>query len=254
MKIILFGYGKMGKAIEQIAIERGHTIIGRINKANRNEAEVAFLRQGDVVIEFSNPESAVANYRLCFAAGIPVVSGTTGWIAEQTSVEQACLTANSGFFYASNFSVGVFIFSKINQLLAKLMDKQPNYDVAVAETHHTQKLDAPSGTAITLANQIIAELDRKNGWNCVDLSKNSSAILLENENNTPKSDEITIFAARIDPAPGTHSIAYRSEIDSIEITHTAHSRKGFALGAVLAAEFIQGKQGVFGMNDLMQIR
>ena len=247
MKIILFGYGKMGKAIEQIALERGHEIVGRIDKDNKKDATISFLQQADVVIEFSNPEAAVDNYRLCFAAGVSVVSGTTGWLAEQTAIENECKATNSGFFYASNFSVGVFIFSKINQLLAKLMNKQPNYEVAVTEIHHTQKLDAPSGTAITLANQIIAELDRKTDWNCIDLSKNQDFLVEKDENQA----NITIFAERIDPAPGTHTINYDSEIDSIAITHTAHSRKGFALGAVLAAEFMQGKKGVFGMNDMM---
>ncbi len=250
MQILLLGYGKMGKAIEEIAMQRGHNIVGRIGAKNRNELTTALLQQADVVIEFSNPEAAVGNYRLCFAAGATVVSGTTGWLAAQTKIESECKATNSGFFYASNFSVGVFIFGKINQFLAKLMNKQPNYEVNVTEIHHTQKLDAPSGTAITLTNQIIAELDRKAAWNCVDLSKNPE-ISTKNQEIRGKNQEITIFAERIDPAPGTHTISYSSEIDNIEITHTAHSRKGFALGAVLAAEFMHGKKGIFNMEDLV---
>ncbi len=250
MQIILFGYGKMGKAIAEIAEQRGHQIIGRISKKNSDELTTSLLQQADVVIEFSNPEAAVENYHRCFAAGASVVSGTTGWLDAQATIEAECIATNSGFFYASNFSVGVFIFAKINQLLAKLMNQQTNYEVEVTEIHHTQKLDAPSGTAISLTNQIIDELDRKTAWNCIDLSKKTS----ENSdlNREINSNQITIFAERTDPAPGTHTIHYKSEIDSIEITHTAHSRKGFALGAVLAAEFMQRKKGVFSMNDLMQ--
>ena len=247
MKIILLGYGKMGKAIEKIALERKHSITARIDADNRDSLNIAFLQQADVIIEFSTPETAVENYRLCFAAQVPVVSGTTGWTAQQDTVSAACIAADSGFFYASNFSIGVFVFSKINTLLAKLMNKLPDYAVSVLETHHTQKVDAPSGTAITLTNQIIAELDRKTDWKSIELGKPDAEDLKKQLQKT----DIPIFAARIDPAPGTHTINYDSRIDSISLTHTAHSREGFALGAVLAAEFMVGKKGVFGMNDLM---
>lgn len=247
MKIILLGYGKMGKAIEKIALERKHSIIGKVDASNRETINTAFLQQADVIIEFSTPESAVENYRLCFAAQVPLVSGTTGWTAQQEAIAAECIAADSGFFHASNFSIGVFVFGKINTLLAKLMNKLPGYSVSVTETHHTQKVDAPSGTAITLTHQIIAELDRKTAWKTIEIGKPDAEAAEKQVQHT----DIPIFAARIDPAPGTHTINYDSATDSISLTHTAHSREGFALGAVLAAEFMVDKKGVFSLNDLM---
>ncbi len=239
MKIALIGYGKMGKAIEEIAIQRGHEVIIRIGTANRHEMTKENLQRADAIIEFTRPEAARENVYDCLDAGVPTVCGTTGWNDGLAGAKLKALEHKTAFLWASNFSVGVNIFFEVNKLLASLMNTQPDYEISIEETHHTQKKDAPSGTAITLAEQIIDNIDRKEHW-----AKEST--------NDPK--QFPIIAHRIDNIPGTHKITYHSPIDDIEIIHTAHNRQGFALGAVLAAEFIAGKKGVFEMKDVLGIR
>lgn len=239
MKIALIGYGKMGKAIEEIATQRGHEITMRIGTANKDEMTRENLRMADAIIEFTGPEAAKENVLLCLEAGVPVVCGTTGWNDELATAKLSATENETAFLWASNFSVGVNIFFEVNKLLASLMNNQEEYEISIEETHHTQKKDAPSGTAITLAEQILENIQRKKHW-----AKES----------TNSSDEFPIVAHRIDNIPGTHKITYHSAIDNIEITHTAHNRQGFALGAVLAAEFISGKQGIFTMKDVLGIR
>lgn len=237
MKIALLGYGKMGKAIEEIAIARGHDIVCKVGIENLEDRTPQNVKKADVVIEFTGPESAFENIRLCIDSGVPVVCGSTGWLARFSEIKKYCEEKRGGFLYASNFSVGVNLFFALNRKLAQLMKGYPDYEVQLTEIHHTQKLDAPSGTAITLAEQIIQELPRKGRWI-----------------NEPSSDpgDLVIISQREDPAPGTHSITYRSAIDEISIIHTAHSRTGFATGAVVAAEFLNNKRkGIFGMDDVL---
>ncbi len=236
MNIALIGYGKMGKAIEEIAIAKGHTIVLKIDINNQEDCNITNLQKADVAIEFTSPHSAVKNLKTCFAANVPVVCGSTGWLQQWDEVNTACISANGSLVYASNYSIGVNIFFELNTYLAKLMNKYSDYTIGLEEIHHTEKKDAPSGTAITLAEQIIANNHLKNSW--------------INE-ETKNANELTIISKRIDPAPGTHSITYSSTIDDICITHTAHNRKGFAGGAVLAAEFIVNKKGVFSMKDVL---
>jgi 4-hydroxy-tetrahydrodipicolinate reductase len=233
MKIALFGYGKMGKVIEQIAIQRGHDIILKIDKGDSDFD----LSEVDVAIDFSVPEAAVQNITKAFEQQTPIISGTTGWLKDFEQVKALCKAKNGAFIYASNFSLGVNIFFELNKTLAKLMKSQSQYQVSMEETHHTQKQDAPSGTAITLAKAIIEEkgLDQ---WT-----------LGASEN--PK--QLGIEAKRIEKVPGTHQVVYNSEVDRIEIIHTAHNRQGFGLGAVVAAEWILGKQGIFSMKDVLNI-
>ncbi|HCY41527.1 MAG TPA: 4-hydroxy-tetrahydrodipicolinate reductase [Prolixibacteraceae bacterium] len=238
MKIALIGYGKMGKEIEKIALERGHEIVLKIDISNPEDLTIQNLQKADAAIEFTIPTLAVSNYQLCFEAGIPVVSGTTGWLDRKEEVFEECKKLNGTFFYASNFSLGVNIFFAANKKLAALMANRDEYKVGMTEIHHTQKLDAPSGTAITLAEGIIDEIPAKIKW-----------VNHETEN----SDEVGILSERVGEVPGTHIIKYDSEVDYIEITHCAKSRKGFAFGAVLAAEFSYGKKGVLTMNDLLNI-
>ncbi len=239
MNIALIGYGKMGKAIEEQAIKRGHNIVLRITSATRHELDKEHLAGVDVAIEFTQPEVAKENVIACLQAGVRVVCGTTGWNEELPEVLAKVNETNLAFLHASNFSVGVNIFFEVNKLLATMMNGQPEYGVSIEETHHTQKKDAPSGTAITLAEQILERLDRKKTWAL----------------NFVNSHEILpIMAHRIENVPGTHSIKYSSEIDDIEIIHTAHSRAGFAFGAVLAAEYVNGKQGVFSMKDVLGLK
>jgi 4-hydroxy-tetrahydrodipicolinate reductase len=233
MKIALLGYGKMGKAIEKIALTKGHKIIARFNKSG---IDVALLRQADVAIEFSKPEVAVQNLLTCFENGVSVVCGTTGWLDEKQTVLDAMDKKKVAFLYASNFSVGVNLFFSINKYLAQMMNEHPQYNVSMEEIHHTAKLDAPSGTAITIANDILKNIQRKKQW----INKHSD-----------NQEDISLISIREDPAPGTHSVTYDSAIDSIEIKHTAHSREGFASGAVMAAEWIFGKKGIFSMNDVL---
>jgi len=238
MKIALIGYGKMGKAIEEIARQRGHSVEAAISRANLHEFTADNLSKADMAIEFTGPHSAYENVKKCLEAGIPVVCGSTGWTEKIEEIKQLATDKNCGFIYASNFSVGVNVFFEVNKRLAALMAPHEDYDVILEETHHTQKKDAPSGTAITLAEQILAVNKRKQRW--------------VNEISDVPGD-LEIISHRIDPAPGTHSIKYSSPIDTIEIIHTAHSRKGFAAGAVLAAEFLQGRSGYFTMKDVLQL-
>jgi 4-hydroxy-tetrahydrodipicolinate reductase len=236
MKIALIGYGKMGKAIEEIAVAKNHEIVLKIDMDNQHDFVAENLSKADVAIEFTGPHSAVENLKKLFDAGIPVVSGSTGWLEKWEEVKDYCESGNGGFIYASNFSIGVNLFFELNTYLAKLMSNHSNYNVSLEETHHTQKKDAPSGTAITLAEQVLQHITSKKQW-----------VNVESENK----GDIVITSKRIDPAPGTHSIKYHSDIDDIEITHTAHSRKGFAGGAVAAAEFISGKKGIYTMKDVL---
>ena len=235
MKIAILGYGKMGKVIEEIALQRGHSIDLKVNQTNL-DFDLELLSDCDVAIEFSAPESAVKNINKCFEANVPVVVGTTGWYAEFNAVQERCISENKGLLYATNFSVGVNVFYEINKKLAALMDVNSQYDVKVKETHHLQKLDAPSGTAISIAEGIIDNLDRKDSWK-------NDLIVFENE--------LAIESIRTEDVPGTHVVKYESDIDFVEIKHEAKNRNGFAFGAVLAAEYIRGKKGVFTMKDVL---
>jgi 4-hydroxy-tetrahydrodipicolinate reductase len=236
MKIALIGYGKMGRAIEEIAVQRGHSIVLKTSIDNLEDNTVENIRRADLAIEFTGPDSAYENILLCLRAGVPVVSGSTGWLDKYEEIKQYCLKEDKTFLYASNFSVGVNIFFEVNKRLAELMAPHAGYDVQITETHHTEKRDAPSGTAISLAGQILEKIHRKKNW----VNHNSDNL-----------EELAILSRRIDPAPGTHEVRYHSTIDDIEITHTAHNRKGFATGAVLAAEYIRDKKGVFQMKDVL---
>ncbi len=238
MNILILGYGKMGKIIGEIAESRGHSLAAKINIDNRHELDGLDASTIDVAIEFSQPEAAVENISWAMERGIPVVSGTTGWLSRKAEIEKLTADQNGAFFYASNYSIGVNIFFKVNEFLAKLMNETTGYRASLEEIHHTEKKDAPSGTAITLAEGILRNTDKLSEWYLVGQSAG-------NEQSLP------ITAKRIDPAPGTHIIRYSSEIDEIEITHTAHSRQGFALGAVLVAEWIQGRKGVLSMDDFL---
>ncbi|NHM02990.1 4-hydroxy-tetrahydrodipicolinate reductase [Flavobacterium difficile] len=232
MKIALLGYGKMGKAIEKIALERGHEIVLRKRSVDNFDG----LLDADVAIEFSVPSSAINHISECLNHTIPVISGTTGWLENYEDMVKLCQDKSGSFIYASNFSLGVNIFFELNEYLAKMMKNLSDYKVSMEEIHHTQKLDAPSGTAISLAEGIIKNTAYTN-W------------ILEN----PSEKEIHINAKRIENIPGTHSVYYDSKVDQIEIKHTAHSREGFALGSVIAAEWIQGKKGIFTMKDVLGI-
>ncbi|BDD04316.1 4-hydroxy-tetrahydrodipicolinate reductase [Aureibacter tunicatorum] len=236
MKILLLGYGKMGKNIEAIALDRGHEVVGKINEENIDDLNNFNGDNVDVAIEFSRPEAAFENCLYCADNNIPVVSGTTGWLDRKEEIETKVQNNNGAFFYASNYSVGVNIFFKVNSFLARLMNKHPEYNVKLDEIHHTEKLDAPSGTAITLAEGVLDEVDRKESWVNSD---------------TEKVEELEIESFREPGVPGTHSVYYSSSIDEIEIKHTAHSRQGFALGAVLVAEWILDKKGVLSMDNFM---
>lgn len=238
MNIALLGYGKMGQAVEAIAIQRGHNIVCKVSIENLEDRSIANIRKADAVIEFTGPDSAFDNIKLCIDAGVPVVSGSTGWLDRFDEIKQYVAAKGGALLYASNFSIGVNIFFALNEKLAELMAGHPEYAVDMKEIHHTQKLDAPSGTAITLAGQIIEKLSYKKRW-----------VNQASENK----EELPIISERRDPAPGTHSIRYHSAIDDIEITHTAHNRMGFASGAALAAEFIRGKKGIFTMNEVLGI-
>ena len=244
MKIALLGYGKMGKIIEKIATDRKHEIVLKIDHDNLHELTAENLKKADVAIEFTMPGSVLGNIAKCFEAGTPVVVGTTGWYDELENIKQQCEENNSTLLYATNFSVGVNIFFKINKMLAKLMNNYPYYDVQVEEIHHTQKLDSPSGTAITIAEGIIENIDAKKDW---------LNVLTTDDNKTEgniSQNELLIESLRIDSVPGTHTVIYDSEVDSIEFKHTAHNRNGFALGAVLAAEWLQDKKGFHSVQDM----
>ncbi len=235
MRIALLGYGKMGKVIEKIAISRGHDIILTIDNTNEWKEKSNLLNTTDIAIDFSTPNNILDNINQCFKRNIPLVVGTTGWYSEIDNLKKKFDIDNNSFLWASNFSIGVNIFFKINQELAKLMNKYNNYNVSIEEIHHKAKLDAPSGTAISLANDIINNIDRKKDW------------ILENSKDP---NSINITSKRIDPVPGTHRIKYESEIDNIEIIHTAKSRDGFAMGAVIAAEWLVNKKGWYEFKDV----
>lgn len=237
MNVGLVGYGKMGQAIEKILLSKGHTISKIINIDNADEINEITPSNTDVVIEFTAPESALNNIKSVLGNKVPVVSGSTGWLEHYNDVVNFCQAQDTGFFYASNYSLGVNIFFKLNEHLAKMMNGQ-GYKSSMVEIHHTHKLDAPSGTAITLAEGLIANSDDKKSW--------------VNE-KTQNPEELEIISERVDPAPGTHEVTYDSVVDTIKISHIAHSREGFAQGAVLAAEFLAGKKGVFSMDDLLKL-
>ena len=238
MKIALIGYGKMGRAIEEIAVNRGHEIVLKIDEYNLSDFNKKNTEAANVAIEFTGPHGAYDNVRKALEFDIPLVCGSTGWLQKLDEIKKLCTDRNGSFIYASNFSVGVNIFFEINKKLAALMILQKDYEVQVTEVHHTQKKDAPSGTAITIAEQILENLQRKKTW----VNHISDNI-----------EDLEIISERIDPAPGIHKVKYSSAVDDIEIVHTAHSRQGFALGAVLAAEFIQDKKGIFNMKDVLSL-
>lgn len=242
MDIALIGYGKMGRIIEKIASERGHHIALIIDENNRNEIGVDDLAAIDIAIDFSTPHSAIENIELCFDANVPVVVGTTGWYNQLEEVKKKCLQGNKSLLYGSNFSIGVNIFFHINKLLAQAMSPYKQYDVQVEEIHHTQKLDAPSGTAITIAEGILANNADKTEW--------VNDLVGEGDEVVPKKYQLLIESHRIEEVPGTHTVLYSSEVDQIEFKHTAHSRAGFALGAVIAAEWLLGKQGFYAVTDM----
>ena len=236
MKIALIGYGKMGRTIEEIALQKGHSTGLIIDIDSTRHFTKENLDRCDVAIEFTGPESAKSNIIRCLESGIPVVSGSTGWLKDWDEVVGCCNNKKGSFLYASNFSVGVNLFFALNKQLARMMSKLEEYEVQLDEIHHTQKKDSPSGTAITLAEQVMKEIPRKKNW-------------VNHPSLNPS--ELTIISKRIDPDPGTHSVKYSSAIDDIEIIHTAHSRKGFAQGALMAAEYIRDKKGIFGISEVL---
>jgi 4-hydroxy-tetrahydrodipicolinate reductase len=236
MRIVLIGYGKMGKEIERIAIDRGHQIVSKIDIENPDDLVSLTNKEVDVAIEFSNPISAFSNIIKCIEKQIPIVCGTTGWLEKKAEVEKATRSFDSTFFYASNYSIGVNLFFKLNKHLAKLMQPHAGYDIYTNEIHHLEKKDSPSGTAITIAEGIMSQYSTKKKWV---------------NNEIPSADEIAIWSQRESTKPGTHTVKYISKVDQIEVTHEAFSREGFALGAVIAAEWIIGKKGVLGMDDML---
>ncbi|MFY0592576.1 4-hydroxy-tetrahydrodipicolinate reductase [Roseivirga sp.] len=236
MKILLIGYGKMGQLIDKLATEAGHQIVGRITMDNTEELHTIDTSGIDVAIEFSQPEAAIENIKWCIDHKIPVAVGTTGWLDQKPVIDKYSNEKKGTYLVASNFSIGVNLFFKLNQQLAKLMNAQHQYNVTTKEIHHTQKLDSPSGTSITLAEGIINNLDRKSKW-----------INSESEND----NELPIISERVDPAPGTHEISYSSSVDTIDIRHTAHSREGFAKGAIAVAQWLKDQQGVKSMEDFL---
>jgi len=238
MKIALIGYGKMGKTIEEIALANGDEVVLRISIENTEMFTTDHIKQADVAIEFSSPESAVENIKKCFDAGVPVVCGTTGWLKQYDEIKEYCNAKQSAFLYASNFSVGVNLFFALNKYLADLMSAYSEYDVCMEEVHHTQKKDAPSGTAITLAEQVLERIKAKKNWV---------------NHETDNASALPIISKREGNVPGIHTVKYDSPTDFIEITHSAYNRKGFANGALLAAKFIVGKKGIFSMQDVMGI-
>ena len=248
MKIALIGYGKMGRMIEEIALSRGHEIVSIIDANNQTDFESAAFASADVAIEFTTPQAAYGNYLKAFAHGVKVVSGSTGWQeAHGAEIERLCQEEGHTLFWSSNFSVGVALFSAVNRQLAKLMNGFPQYDVELTETHHIHKLDAPSGTAITLAQDIIDQLDRKDGWVQGEQHLADGSLIPSRQTNER---QLPINSIRRDEVPGIHSVTYESEADSITITHDAHSRRGFALGAVLAAEYTKTHHGLLTMDLL----
>lgn len=240
MRIALLGYGKMGKVIERIAVDRGHEIVLVVDENNRMSCMDEELKKAEVAIEFTMPQVAVENYKWCFKNGVPVISGTTGWLDKWEQVAEECRKMNGAFFYASNFSIGVNIFFQLNKYLAKMMNGFDGYKISIEETHHIHKLDAPSGTAITIAEGILKNHTAYDSWQ------------LDGGEKLPQ-HVLPVTAKRIGEVPGIHTVTYKSEVDEIEISHSALSREGLAKGAVLAAEFLRGKSGIFGMEDLMSL-
>jgi 4-hydroxy-tetrahydrodipicolinate reductase len=247
MKIALLGYGKMGKAIEKVATAKGHDIVYKVNMENAFDFMPISLQNVDVAIDFSMPSAAVDNIQKCFEAKVPIIVGTTGWYDQFDMIQQRCINEGQSMVYSTNFSIGVNIFYKLNKILAKMMSDQHDYDVMIEEVHHTEKKDHPSGTALTLVNQILAENKVKTEW---------KGRLLYNDNmpsQSAKPHELLIESKRVGDVTGDHTVKYESMIDEIEITHKAKSRYGFAKGAVLAAEWIQGKKGLFTMEDILKL-
>lgn len=246
MNIALIGYGKMGRIIERFAIDRGHDIVLKIGSANLEDLTIDNLKKADVAIDFSLPDAAIKNIYTCFDANVPLVVGTTGWYGQLQEIKDECISRNNSLLYGSNFSIGVNLFFHINEVLAKIMNNYPVYDVQVEEIHHTQKLDSPSGTAMTIAEAIIENLDRKKEWvNELDGAPTDEIL---------KQDQVLIASQRIENIPGTHTVVYSSEVDEIEIRHTAHNRAGFALGAVVAAEWLQHRQGFYNIADIFNFK
>jgi|SRR5215212_5752928 len=238
MKIAIIGYGKMGHMIEEVALQRGHEIVLKVNIDNTEDFNKENISKADIAIEFTGPDSAYEDVKKCLDFDIPVVSGSTGWNQKLEEIKKYCKEKNGSFLHTSNFSIGVNIFFELNKLLAKLMAGQSSYNVSIKEIHHTHKLDAPSGTAVSLAEQILERISGKKKWV---------------NQQTADPAELSIISERIDPAAGTHEVKYSSDVDDIEIIHTAHNRKGFALGAVLAAEYIVDKKGVFSMQEVLNL-
>lgn len=242
MKIALLGYGKMGRIIEEFALDRGHEVVLKITSSNQVELTTDNLQLADVVIDFSTPATVLSNIEKCFEADVPVVVGTTGWYGKLQEVKNACETGNKCMLYGSNFSIGVNVFFHVNKILARIMNRYPQYDVLVEEIHHTEKLDAPSGTAITIAEGILEGVERKREW-VNDLVGDHTEVI-------PKPEQLLIESHRLEEVPGTHTVIYSSEVDDLEFKHKAHSRAGFALGAVLAAEWLYGRRGFYSVKDI----
>jgi 4-hydroxy-tetrahydrodipicolinate reductase len=241
MKVAILGYGKMGKEIEKTAIERNHEIVLVVDENSTGELTIPNLKKADVAIDFSIPSSAFNNILRCFEADVPIVSGTTGWLDKYEMVKEICVRENKSFFYASNFSLGVNVLFALNKYLAKIMNRFPDYEISIEEIHHIHKIDAPSGTAIYLANDIIGNIDRKKNWE------------LKTPGHEKNPEVLDIEALRENEVPGTHHVTYDSPVDTLEIWHAAKSRRGLALGALLAAEFLKDKKGVYSMDDLLNL-
>lgn len=244
MNIALLGYGKMGQLIEKIAIDRNHEIVLIIDENNRDQVTIEDLQKADIAIDFSTPHAILENINFCLEANVPVVIGTTGWYDQLEEIRKRCLAGNNTLMYGSNFSIGVNVFFHINKLLAKAMSPYKQYEVQVEEIHHTQKLDAPSGTAITIAEGILENYESKSTW--------VNNVIGENDDIIPKHNQLLIESHRLEDVPGTHTVLYSSEVDQIEFKHTAHSRSGFALGAVIAAEWLEGKVGFYNVKDMFK--
>ncbi|HEY0669257.1 MAG TPA: 4-hydroxy-tetrahydrodipicolinate reductase [Sphingobacteriaceae bacterium] len=242
MKLALLGYGKMGHIIEQFALDRGHEIVLKIEEINAEELTEENLKKADVAIDFSTPATVINHIKMCFQANVPVVVGTTGWYDQIDDIREQCLQSNNTLLYGSNFSIGVNVFFHVNKILAKIMNTYPQYEVLVEEIHHTQKLDSPSGTAITIAEGILEGLESKKEW--------VNELVGDTQEVIPKPDQLLIESHRIEDVPGTHTVIYSSEVDDIEFKHKAHNRAGFALGAVIAAEWLNGKTGFYSVADI----
>lgn len=242
MKIAILGYGKMGRIIEQFAIERGHEVVLKVNADNLDDLSVSSLKHAEVAIDFSTPDSVLQNIAICFDANVPIVVGTTGWYGRLQEIKDQCIEGGNTLLYGSNFSVGVNVFFHINRMLARIMNRYPQYEVQVEEIHHVHKLDSPSGTAMSIAEGILGEVERKKEW--------VNELIGDGNELITKPDQLLIESHRIEEVPGTHTVIYSSEVDEIEFKHKAHSRAGFALGAVLAAEWLDGKTGFFNITDM----